>query len=133
MSTKPSRTRGRRLDPDKQVEAAFTSGLPKDSSSIDCNPVRSKLAPKSQLKYDNEYVLWEAYKRKFPEADPRTMQCMKHFAEVVGRSTVGRLDEGGMATVKTVRNKVRIFMSQWERENHQSIPPKVHRSMAPVS
>ncbi|OBT38904.1 hypothetical protein VE00_10781 [Pseudogymnoascus sp. WSF 3629] len=131
MSIKPSRTRGRRLDPDEQVEAAFTSGLPEDISSIDCNPVRSKLAPKSQLKYDNEYVLWKAYKRKFPEADPRTMQCMKHFAELVGRSTVGRLDEGGMATVKTVRNKVRIFMSQWERENHQSIPPKVHESMAP--
>ncbi|KFZ04420.1 hypothetical protein V501_09172, partial [Pseudogymnoascus sp. VKM F-4519 (FW-2642)] len=101
MSIKPSRTIGRRLDPDKQVETAFTSGLPEDISSIDCNPVRSKLAPKSQLKYDNEYVLWEAYKRKLPEADPRTMQCMKHFSEVVGRSTVGRLDEGGMPTVKT--------------------------------
>ncbi|OBT53809.1 hypothetical protein VE04_04807 [Pseudogymnoascus sp. 24MN13] len=113
-----------------QVETAFTSGLPEDISSIDCNPVRSKLAPKSQLKYDNEYVLWEAYKRKLPEADPRTMQCMKHFSEVVGRSTVGRLDEGRMPTVKTVRNKVRIFMSQWERVNHQSIPPDVHNSMA---
>ncbi|KFY05581.1 hypothetical protein V491_09092 [Pseudogymnoascus sp. VKM F-3775] len=86
MSIKPSRTIGRRLDPDKQVEAAFTSGLPKDISSIDCNPVRS---------------------------------------------TVGRLDEGGMPTVKTVQNKVWIFMSQWERENHQSIPLKVHKSMAP--
>ncbi|KFZ25442.1 hypothetical protein V502_00079 [Pseudogymnoascus sp. VKM F-4520 (FW-2644)] len=131
MSIKPAKTRGRRLNADEQIEAAITSGLAENSSSIDCNPVRSKLAPKSKLKYDSEYHMWEAYERKFPGADPRTMQCMKHFAEVVGRSTVGRLDEGGMATVKTVQNKVRVFMSQWERENHQTIPPKVHKSMRP--
>lgn len=47
---------------------------------------------------------------------------MKHFAELVGRSTVGRLDEEGRATIKTVRNKVRVFMAQWERVNHLSIP-----------
>ncbi|OBT56677.1 hypothetical protein VE04_03810 [Pseudogymnoascus sp. 24MN13] len=132
MSIKRLGRRGRRLDPDEQVAAAFTSGLfPKDISSIDCNPVRSKLARKSRLKYEYEYVLWKAYKSEFPGADPRNMQCMKHFAELVGRSTVGRLDEEGRATVKTVRNKVRVFMAQWERVNNLSIPQVVHDSMVP--
>ncbi|KFY94844.1 hypothetical protein V500_03038 [Pseudogymnoascus sp. VKM F-4518 (FW-2643)] len=102
MSIEPAKTRRRRLNPDELIEAAITSGLAENSSNIDCNRTRSKLAPKSELKYDKEYEMWEAYERRFPGADPRTMQCMKHFAEVVGRSTVGRLDEGGMATVTTM-------------------------------
>jgi len=44
------------------------------------------------------------------------MKHMKHFAEAVGRLTPGRLDKKtGRATVKSVRNKVRKFMSQWQR------------------
>ncbi|KFZ23167.1 hypothetical protein V502_02354 [Pseudogymnoascus sp. VKM F-4520 (FW-2644)] len=130
MSIKPAKTRRRQLNPDEQIEAAIKRGLTENSSSIDCSCIRSKLAPKSELKYDKEYEMWEAYERRFPGADPRTMQCMKHFAELVGRSTVGRLDEEGRPTVKTVQNKVRIFMSQWERKTHLSIPPDVHDSMA---
>ena len=62
------------------------------------------------------------------------MKDMKHIAEAIGRSTPGRLDkETGMATVKTIRSKMRIFMSQWVRKTHLSIPPEVHDSAAPVS
>ena len=62
------------------------------------------------------------------------MKDMKHIAEAVGRSTPGRLDkEKGKATVKTVRNKMRKFMSQWERKTNLAIPPEVHDSVAPVS
>jgi hypothetical protein len=58
---------------------------------------------------------------------------MKHFAEAVGRSTPGRLDKTKRATVKSVRNKIRKFMSQWQRETNLTIPEEVHDSMAPVS
>lgn len=58
---------------------------------------------------------------------------MKHIAEAIARSTPGRLDEGGMATVKTVRVKVRTFMSEWQRKTNLSIPKAVHDSMVPVS
>ena len=68
------------------------------------------------------------------------MEVMKHFAEVVGRATPGRLDKEmtldknkKRATVKTIRNKIRKFMSQWQRETHLTIPKDVHDSMAPVS
>jgi hypothetical protein len=62
------------------------------------------------------------------------MQRMKHFAEAVGRSTSGRLDKvTKRATVKSVRVKIRTFMSQWQRQTHLNIPKEVHDSMAPVS
>jgi len=62
------------------------------------------------------------------------MEDMKHFAEAVGRSTPGRLDKVmNRATVKTIRNKIRKFMSQWQRETNLTIPLEVHDSMAPVS
>ncbi|KAK5202619.1 hypothetical protein LTR96_011223 [Exophiala xenobiotica] len=66
------------------------------------------------------------------------MEVMKHFAEVVGRATPGRLDKEETldknkkrATVKTIRNKIRKFKSQWQRETHLTIPKDVHDSMAP--
>jgi hypothetical protein len=62
------------------------------------------------------------------------METMKHFAEAVGRSTPGRLDKKTKrATVKSIRNKIRKFMSQWQRETNLTIPKDVHDSMAPVS
>jgi hypothetical protein len=59
------------------------------------------------------------------------MEDMKHFAEAVGRSTPGRLTK--RATVKSIRVKIRRFMSQWQRETNLTIPKDVHDSMAPVS
>jgi hypothetical protein len=60
------------------------------------------------------------------------MEDMKHFAEAVGRSTPGRLDKATKrATVKSVRNKIRKFMSQWQRETNLTIPKAVHDSMTP--
>ena len=62
------------------------------------------------------------------------MVDMKHFAEAVGRSTVGKIDkENRKATVKSIRVKMRRFMSQWERETGLSIPRDVHDSVVPVS
>jgi hypothetical protein len=62
------------------------------------------------------------------------MKDMKHFAEAVGRSTRDRLDKATKrATVNSVRNKIRKFMSQWQRETNLTIPKEVHDSMAPVS
>jgi hypothetical protein len=62
------------------------------------------------------------------------MVDLKHFAEAVGRATVGKLDkEQNKATVRSIRNKMRRFMSQWQRETGQIIPQQVRDSMAPVS
>jgi hypothetical protein len=62
------------------------------------------------------------------------MKHMKHFAEAVGRLTPGRLDKkAGRATVKSVRNKIRKFMSQWQRVTNLTIPKEVHDSMALLS
>lgn len=72
------------------------------------------------------------YKRKYPEANPCEMVWMKHFAQAIARSTIGKLDEQ-KATVQSVRVKVRSFTSQWQRETHQSIPEHVRKAMAPVS
>ncbi|KIW36482.1 uncharacterized protein PV06_11297 [Exophiala oligosperma] len=66
------------------------------------------------------------------------MEVMKHFAEVVGRATPGRLDKEEAldknkerTTAKTIPNKIRKFMSQWQRKTHLTIPKDVHDSMAP--
>ena len=62
------------------------------------------------------------------------MTIMKHFAEAVGRSTKARLDKKlRRPTVKSIRVKIRSFISAWERETKESIPKHVHDSMAPVS
>jgi hypothetical protein len=62
------------------------------------------------------------------------MKDMKHFVEAVGRSTPGKLDKATKrATIKSVRVKIRNFMSQWQRETNLTIPKEVHDSMAPVS
>jgi hypothetical protein len=59
------------------------------------------------------------------------MEDMKHFAEAVGRLTPGRLDKATKrVTVKSVRNKIRKFMSQWQLETNLTIPKEVHDSMA---
>jgi hypothetical protein len=53
------------------------------------------------------------------------MEDMKHLAEAVGRSTPGRLDKTtNRATAKSVRNKIRKFMSQWQRETNLTSPKK---------
>jgi nuclear transport factor 2 (NTF2) superfamily protein len=50
------------------------------------------------------------------------MEDIKHFAEAIGRLTPGRLDEvTKRATVKSIRNKIREFMSQWQRETNLTI------------
>jgi len=55
-------------------------------------------------------------------------------AESVERSTTARLDKTlDRHTVKTIRNKVRKFMSARERETKLPIPKEVHDSMCPVS
>jgi hypothetical protein len=62
------------------------------------------------------------------------MDVAKHVAEAIGLATPGKLDkEEGMATVKTVRNKMRKLMSMYERKTGRTIPPEIHDSMAPVS
>ena len=62
------------------------------------------------------------------------MKVAKHVAKAVGLTTPGKLDkESGMATVKTIRGKMRRLFSQWERKTGRKIPPEIHDSMAPVS
>jgi hypothetical protein len=74
------------------------------------------------------------YERKFPGSDLRDMETMKHVAKTIGLATPGRLDkEKNMATVETVRNKMRKLMSQWKRETNIPIPSQVHDLAAPVS
>jgi len=74
------------------------------------------------------------YEKRYPGSDPRNMFDLKHFTEAVGRATVGRLDkERNKPTVKIIRNEMRRFVSQWQRETGLTIPQHVHDSMAPVS
>ena len=62
------------------------------------------------------------------------METMKHFMETVARSMKGRLDTVlGRATVVSVRNASRTFMSAWQRKTDLFIPKEVHDSMSPVS
>ncbi len=54
------------------------------------------------------------------------MEDMKHLTEVLGRSIPGRLDRViKRAIVKSIRNKIRKFMSQWRRETKLTIPKDV--------
>ncbi|MCJ1232319.1 hypothetical protein MMC14_000269 [Varicellaria rhodocarpa] len=110
MSTEQAKGCWRGLNPDEQIEAALRDGLSEDRPGIDSNPVHRKLAPSSEPRYVAMMEVWKTYERKYPSADPRNMEDIKHFAEAVGRSTPFRLDkEMKKATVKTVRNKMRQF------------------------
>jgi len=80
-----------------------------------------------------ERIAWEE-RREILDLQLDNMETAKHVAEAVGLATPGQLDkEGGMATVQTVRNKMRRLFSQWERETHRKIPQEIHDAMAPVS
>nr|CAG8993140.1 Unknown function [Thelonectria discophora] len=130
----PSRRKGgpRGIDPGKLIETAIQDGLSEDKSGIDHTPVYKKLAPITEPQYARMMRLWFAYLEKYPASDPRDMVTMKHFAEVVARSTGARLDQKlKRPTVKSIRVKIRSFMSAWERETQQPIPKHVHDSMAP--
>ncbi|KIW79865.1 hypothetical protein Z517_06480 [Fonsecaea pedrosoi CBS 271.37] len=140
MSIKNEKRSWKGLNPDEQIEAALEDGLSRDRSGIDGKPVYAELAKSSKPQYEAMMEVWKAYERKYPGSDPRSMEVMKHFTEVVGRATPGRLDKEKSldkdknkkrATVKTIRNKIRKFMSQWQRETHLTIPKDVHDSMAP--
>jgi hypothetical protein len=74
------------------------------------------------------------YARSGDNLDPCDMQTMKHFTEVLALGLMPRLDtDGGMPTTWTVKNKMRQFRNQWEREHHRTIPKEVKESVAPVS
>jgi hypothetical protein len=63
------------------------------------------------------------------------MQTLKHFAEFLGISKVGRLpqeDGKKSPTVGSIRGAMRRFCNAWEREHHTFISLDVERSMAPV-
>lgn len=141
---------GRKRDLDDVVAAAIQDGLSEDKAGIDNKPVRPELLPNSELQYEDMMNEWKAYfsiqsspwpqltylryERKFPGSDPRNMIDMKHFVEFVGRSTVGRIEKfTKKATTWSVRNKMRKFMSQWQRKTGLTIPHEVHDSVTPVS
>lgn len=72
-----------------------------------------------------------SYEKAFPGSDPRNMGDVKHFAEVIARSTLGVLENA--LKVQIIRNKMRAFMSQFERVTNLTIPKEVHDSMVLVS
>jgi hypothetical protein len=52
------------------------------------------------------------------------------FRRAVGRATVRRLDkEQNKLTARITRNKMRKFMSQWQRETGLTIPQDVYDLM----
>ncbi|RSL93373.1 hypothetical protein CDV31_014729 [Fusarium ambrosium] len=134
MSLKKQRGRTAQ-DPDELVERAILNGLSQDRSQLDPHPVRRVLGQRSIERYSREYALWEAYERKFPGSTPQDMQTLKHFAEFLGLSKVGRLpqeDGKKSPTVGSIRGAMRRFCNAWEREHHAFISLDVERSMAPV-
>ncbi|KAK8071921.1 hypothetical protein PG996_005269 [Apiospora saccharicola] len=112
------------------LDFAIQNGL-SERSTIDEHVVRKKLQRESKEAYEREMKLWNSYTIRFPESDPRNMRTMKHFAEVVGMTTPGRLDKTGKATTWSVRNKMRRFYNMWERDYKVSIPEEVKLSVAP--
>ncbi|KAK8038354.1 hypothetical protein PG994_015121 [Apiospora phragmitis] len=121
-----SSNRRREFDIEAALDHAIRNGL-SERSSIDNHVVRKKLQLKSKEAYEREMKIWEAY----VESDPREMRTMKHFTEVVGMITPGRLDKTGKATTWSVRNKMRRFYNMWERDYKVSIPEEVKLSVAP--
>jgi hypothetical protein len=66
-----------------------------------------------------------------PGANPCHFRTLKHFAEFVGLSIPGQLEE--MPTVDTVRCYMRRFTSIWPRETGEHIPEQFRRSLTHVS
>jgi hypothetical protein len=59
------------------------------------------------------------------------MEDIKHFTEAVERLTLGRLNKvTKRVTVKSIRIKIRKFMSQWQRETNLTISKEVYNSIA---
>lgn len=61
------------------------------------------------------------YQKHHPNATHSDLRTLKHFAEFIGRSTLGIFDPEGKATVQTVRNHFRRFVSGWNRNNPKSL------------
>jgi hypothetical protein len=74
------------------------------------------------------------YEKRFPGSDPRDMQTMKHFAMVLALGMKAILDkDADLASTFSVRNVMRRFYNQWERQHNKTIEDEVKLSMAPVS
>jgi hypothetical protein len=68
-------------------------------------------------------------KKENPGVYLNNLEVAKHVAKAIRLATPGKLDqEEGMATVQTVRIKMRRLFSHWEWKTHR----KIHDSMAPV-
>jgi hypothetical protein len=84
-------------------------------------------------------TLWQSQKKlptfnEFQNWLSEDMVDLKHFAGAVGRVTVRRLDkEQNKLTVRTIRNKMRKFVSRWQRDTGLTIPQDVYDLMTPVS
>ncbi|KAH8655514.1 hypothetical protein BX600DRAFT_525660 [Xylariales sp. PMI_506] len=114
------------------ITTAIQDGLSIDKRDIDDKAVHRELKGKSKIHYHRAILFWQAYLEQFPGSDPRQMETMKHYAECIGRATKARLDKSlNRPTVKTIRVKVRTFMSAWERHTSLHIPKHVHDSMCP--
>ncbi|KAF4998781.1 hypothetical protein FDECE_11709 [Fusarium decemcellulare] len=114
------------------LELAKQRGFSSDRQAISPHVVPRKLRPNSQKFYDKDLELWHEYEGEFGSSDPRDMRVMKHFAEFLALGTTGKLDkENELPTTDSVRNKMRRFYSNWQRETHQTIPTEITRSMAP--
>uniref|UniRef100_A0A4E9EHL3 C2H2-type domain-containing protein n=1 Tax=Gibberella zeae TaxID=5518 RepID=A0A4E9EHL3_GIBZA len=130
-----TKRRGRKAqDPNELVERAILNGLSHDRSRLDPHPVRRNLGEGSKERYNRELMIWGAYEKTFTGSTPLDMQTLKHFAEFLALSKLGRLPQGSgkqLPTAGSVRGAMRRFCNAWERANHTYISLDVKRSMAP--
>ncbi|CAK7269861.1 hypothetical protein SEPCBS119000_003787 [Sporothrix epigloea] len=85
--------------PDR-IALAMRKGL-SDRSAISSSVFFSSLRPTSKIKYDREMELWDEYLELFPGSDPRDLQTIKHYAEVMW--LIARANPKAKAAPETIR------------------------------
>ncbi|KAK3936527.1 hypothetical protein QBC46DRAFT_366858 [Diplogelasinospora grovesii] len=109
------------------LNKAKNSGRLSDRSTIDPHTVRRGLKKRSKEGYFRVYAVWQ-----YPGSDPRDMQTMKHFAEVLRLGIEHKLDkEAEMLNIRSLRGIMRRFYNQWEREHHTTIDEAIKESVCP--
>uniref|UniRef100_L7J0I7 Uncharacterized protein n=1 Tax=Pyricularia oryzae (strain P131) TaxID=1143193 RepID=L7J0I7_PYRO1 len=117
---------GKKRTAEDRRKQAEESGFNFDDEDVDDKPVPRFVLGYTERVCNVQVELWQEYQQKCPDANHSDLRTLKRFAEFIASCTSGILDPEGKATVQTVRNHFRRFVSGWNRNNPKSLITRDH-------
>ncbi|KAL5316283.1 hypothetical protein ACEPPN_015328 [Leptodophora sp. 'Broadleaf-Isolate-01'] len=110
---------GKKKTPGEKAKRARENGFNDDDDDIDDSLILKIILEYTDGVYKEQMEMWREFAKDRPGANPCHFRTLKHFAEFVGLSIPGQLEE--MPTVDTYIKgplQVKIGLSTAHRERH---------------